>query len=195
MDTEGRDPTDEALMQALAQGDDAALAPLMSRWEMPMRRYLYRLLLNAAEAEDLAQETFVRLYTHRATFDLTARFSPFLYTIASNLAKNRLRWRSVRKLVSLQAPTANETEHEFPDASAATGAERAETAERAEAVRAAVAALPAPLRTAIILAEYEGLSHEEIGRVLHCSAKAVESRLYRARAALREKLAAWLSRA
>ena len=186
--------SDEALMDALAGGRDSALAALMARWERPLKSFLRRMVLNAADADDLAQETFVRIYAARGRFATQRKFSPWLFSIAANLAKNRLRWRKVRRLVSLDAPPAERDgrPREAADDNAATSAEVAETDERARAIRQAIAALPFDLRTVVVLFEYEGQSHAEIGLALGCSAKAVEARLYRARAALRTSLGKWL---
>jgi RNA polymerase sigma factor (sigma-70 family) len=192
MEQEATERDDQELMAALAAGDDHAMSALMARWELPLKRYLQRLLLNTADAEDLAQETFVRLYKNRAQFKAGARVSPLLYAMASNLAKNRLRWRSVRRLVSMDAAEDDAPALQVPDANAASGAESAVDNERVEAVRAAIGALPHDLRTAIVLAEYEGLSHSEIGAALGCTPKAIEGRLHRARLALRPALARWI---
>jgi len=187
-----RELTDEGLMQSLAAGDDTALAPLMTRWEPLLKRFLYRLVLNAADAEDLAQETFVKVYQARQRFGAGARFSPWVYSIASNLAKNRLRWRRIRRLVSLDQPDSSGATYEPTDPRAQSGPSSAESHERIAAVRAAIAALPLDLRTAVILADYEDQSQAEIAAVLGCTPKAVENRLYRAREKLRRALASWL---
>jgi RNA polymerase sigma-70 factor (ECF subfamily) len=193
MSTDALDLSDEQLMAALAGGNDAALAALMSRWELPLRRFLNRILLNPADATELAQETFVRLYRHRTTFSDGSRFSPFLYAIASNLARNRLRWRSVRKLVPFQSSSPERAPLEFIDESAATGPDSAESQERIEAVRGAIRELPPDLRTVVVMFEYEGLPQRDIAGALGCSVKAVETRLYRARGLLRQKLEKWLA--
>ena len=187
------DASDEALMTRLRGGDDNALAPLMSRWEVPMKRYLARIVQNAHEAEELAQETFVRLYQHRDRFRDGARFSPWVYAIAANLARNRLRWWRRRPAVSLEAWTefGGEAADESSAGHAASGA--LEQRECAEAVRAAVAALPVELREALILCEYEGLAQAEAAQALGVTPKAVEMRLYRARAALRNRLQRWVA--
>jgi RNA polymerase sigma-70 factor (ECF subfamily) len=187
------DASDEALMTRLRGGDDNALAPLMARWEVPMKRYLARVVQNAHEAGELAQETFVRLYQHRARFREGARFSPWLYAIAANLARNRLRWWRRRPAVSLEAWTefGGEAADESSAGHAASGA--LEQRECAEAVRAAVAALPVELREALILCEYEGLAQAEAAEALGVTPKAVEMRLYRARAALRNRLQRWVA--
>lgn len=187
-----REVTDEALMQALSEGNDAALAELMTRWEPLLKRFLYRLMLNTADAEDLAQETFVRIYQARRRFGHGARFSPWAYSIASNLAKNRWRWRKVRRLVSLDQPDPQGNLFEPIDPRAVAGPAAAESEERIAAVRAAIAALPHDLRAVVILADYEEQSHAEIASALSCTPKAVETRLYRARDKLRKALSRWL---
>jgi RNA polymerase sigma factor (sigma-70 family) len=185
----GANPSDEDLMNRLQAGDDAALAPLMQRWEMPVKRFIFRLIGNTADAEDLAQEVFVRVYTKRASYRVGAKFSTWCFSIAANQAKNRLRWWRRRPELSLDAWT--EAGGETPDESAA-GAQASQAAMRGErraAVQQAVAALPVDLRTALVLFEYEQQSVIAIADALHCTPKAVENRLYRARQKLSESLA------
>ena len=189
------EPTDEALMGRLASGDDAALAALMVRWELPLKRFLYRLLLDSHEAADVAQETCVRLYQRRETYRAGARFSPWILTIAANLARNRRRWWRRHPAVSLDklAPGACEGTPGWEPADPTAGpAERAQRREAAVAVRAAVAALPHELREIVVLAEYEERPQAEIAAILGCTTKAVEMRLYRARERLRRVLGAAL---
>lgn len=176
-------------MSRLQAGDDRGLDALMSRWQMPLRRFIYRSLHNEADALDLAQETFVRIYTHRAKFRTNAKFSTWLFSIALNLCRDRLRRHVARPTVPLDeavlasAGAADPSGH-APDSDLL----RAETA---QTVRGAVEALPEPLKTAVLLCEYEDLSLAEAAGVAGCSAKAIETRLYRARAVLRESLAAY----
>ncbi len=179
----GAGPSDEELMQRLQAGDEAALTPPMQRWETPVKRLIFRLIGNAAEAEDLAQEVFVRVFTRRAGYRPGARFSTWCFAIAANQAKNRLRWWRRRPVVSLDAWT--DAGGEAVDETAGDGAEQRE---RIAAVQAAVTALPLDLRTALVLFTYEGQSMAEIAAVLGCTAKAVENRLYRARRQLQARL-------
>lgn len=177
-------------MTRLVGGHGAALNDLMERHAERLFRYLARSLQNEDDAADLAQETFVRVYQNRTKFDESQKFSTWLYAIASNLVRDRFRWRTRHPQVSLDA--ANETVGKtfgeaFPD-HAPSASETAQANERAEAVRRAVAALPKELRLPLILSEYEEKSHAEIGKILFCSAKAVETRIYRARKQLRASL-------
>ncbi|MCF7687802.1 MAG: sigma-70 family RNA polymerase sigma factor [Cephaloticoccus sp.] len=177
---------DGELMRRVQSGDEAALGMLMDRWELPVKGLLMRFMHNGHEAADLAQDTFVRVWEQRARFRAGADFKPWLFSIAVNLARNRLRWWRRRPEVTLDAWSgAGETE---------TSAGRMERKEQAMAVRDAISELPRDLRTAVILAEFEGLSQAEIAQVTGTTTKAVESRLYRARTTLRKSLAHWMER-
>lgn len=180
-------------MARLVAGHDAALNDLMERHAEKLFHYLVRCLRNEEDATDLAQETFVRVYQNRARFDASHKFSTWLYVIATNLVKSRYRYRSRHPQVSLDAE--NEVTGESFRESVAednpTPSESLQGAERAEAVRKAVGQLPEELRAPLILSEYEELSHAEIGVILDCTPKAVETRIYRARKLLRENLG-WL---
>jgi len=177
-------------MARLAVGHGAALNNLMERHAEKLFHYLVRVLQNEEDAADLAQETFARIYQNRAKFDPRQKFSTWLYAIASNLVRDRYRWRKRHPQVSLDAAneaTENNFGERFPDP-APSAIETVQETERAEAVRRAVAALPEQLRVPLILSEYEEKSHAEIGGILRCSAKAVEGRIHRARQQLRSSL-------
>jgi RNA polymerase sigma-70 factor, ECF subfamily len=177
-------------MGRLAAGHDPALNELMERHAPKLFNYLIRCLQNEDDAADAAQETFVRVYQNRTKFDSRQKFSTWLYAIASNLVKDRYRWRSRHPQVSLD--TANDTTetgfHETMPGEGPSPGESLEASERVEAVRKAVMELPEELRRPLILSEYEELSHAEIGAILKCSAKAVETRIYRARKHLKSVL-------
>lgn len=181
----GAGPSDEELMRRLQGGDEAALAPLMQHWETPVKRFIFRMIGNTAEAEDLAQEVFVRIYTKRRTYREGARFSTWCFSIAANQARNRLRWWRRRPTLSLNAWTeaGGDTADDSPAGAPASHA--AARHEQIIAVQTAVTALPLDLRTALVLFEYEGQSMVEIAEALGCTPKAVENRLYRARQRLK----------
>ena len=194
MDSTETDAWDRADMARLAAGHDAALNDLMERHATPVFHFLCRMLGNEDDANDLAQETFARVFRARESFRPDARFSTWLFTIAANLARNQIRWRSRHPNVSLDAES-DATDQPLSSTLPATGAsptEAALAAERAAAVRAAVLRLPEDLREAIVLCEWEEKSMAEAAAILETTPKAVESRLYRARQALREKLRKWL---
>src|SRR5437773_1325134 len=184
------DDLDRSDMERLAKGHDDALNSLIERHSKKLFHYLIRQLQNEQDAEDLAQETFVRVYRHRGRFDPAQKFTTWLYTIATNLSRDHLRWRSRHPQVSMDSKdTETETtlENHLPSEAASPDAQLQQS-ETAEGVRRAIAALPEDLRTALILSEYESLSHSEIAAILNCTSKAVETRLYRARKILRERL-------
>ena len=186
--TDAQDATD---MARLVDGHDPALNSLMERHSEKLFHYLIRQLQSEAEAADLAQETFVKVYQNRARFDPKNRFSTWLYTIATNLTRDRFRWRARHPQVALDGE--NETTggtlgDTLPDEKPGP-VEEMQRAERADAVRDAIAHLPEDLRTAIILSEYEGRSQAEIAAISGCSVKAVEGRVFRARQLLRARLA------
>ncbi|AOS44065.1 ECF RNA polymerase sigma factor SigW [Lacunisphaera limnophila] len=188
METEAGVPSDEELMAQLQAGNEAALAPLMQRWEVPLKRFIFRLVGNTAEAEDLAQEVFVRIYTKRSSYRLGAKFSTWCFSIAANLAKNRLRWWKRRPVLSLDAWMDSGGDAADQSATGAQASDKVMKRERIATVQAAVAALPLDLRTALVLFEYEQQSMGEIAAALGCTAKAVENRLYRARQKLQQQL-------
>jgi RNA polymerase sigma-70 factor (ECF subfamily) len=177
-------------MGRVQRGDEAALGALMERWERPVKAVIGRIVLNAGEAEELAQETFVRVWQQREKFRADAEFRPWVFSIAVNLARNRLRWWRRRPEVSLEEWT--ETE-EIGDRRSEIGAGGLERSERAAAVRDAVAELPLELREALVLFEYEEMSHAEIAVAVGATVKAVESRIHRARGKLRARLARWMA--
>ncbi|MET0263022.1 MAG: sigma-70 family RNA polymerase sigma factor [Rariglobus sp.] len=178
-------PSDEALASALARGDDSALDALMLRWQVRLRSFLYRYTQNEADALDLAQETFVRVYRHRSRYREGAKFSTWLFQIALNLARDHARLRHRRPADSLDVvPEPSDTHSPTSDLL---------LAERATAVRSAIADLPENLRSALVLFEYEDKSHAEIAAIVSATPKAVETRLARARALLRQKLSRFLS--
>ncbi len=185
---------DAALMARLAAGDDLALNELMQHWQTPLVAFILRYVGSEAEALDLAQETFVRIYQSRERYQPTAKFSTWLFTIASNLSRNMLRWRQRHPTVSAIATDRSGESHDLLEESTSperSPADNAEHNDLASAVREHILALPHDLKTAVLLFEYEDLSYEEIAGVLGCTPKAVETRLYRARKSLGESLARW----
>lgn len=183
-------------MARLTEGQEAGLDDLMERHGKRLLNYLVRSLQDEDEATDLAQETFVRVYQNRARFDARHKFSTWLYTIASNLVRDRYRWRARHPQVSLDAQNEESGTglvDRMADASS-TPSDSLQSSERAEAVRRAVAALPEELRQPLILAEWEDKAQAEIAAILGCTVKAVETRIYRARKQLRETLVMLLER-
>jgi len=188
------DARDRADMERLAAGNDAALNDLMARHATPVFHFLCRMVSSEDDANDLAQETFVRVFKSAKSFRANEKFSTWLFTIAANLARNHFRWRSRHPNISLDAENA-ETEQSLGSTLPANNPapnEAALATERAAAVRAAVGKLPEDLREAIVLCEWEECSIAEAATILETTPKTVESRLYRARQILRERLKSWL---
>ena len=194
MDTTDTTSIDCADVERLVMGHDAALNDLMERHGQRIFGFLLRMLGNEEDANDLAQETFLRVYQHRATFKAGANFSSWLYTIAGNLARNHYRWRSRHPNVSLDAEreVSGQSLKDTIPSTAAVPSEEALALERAQAVRAAVQCLPEDMREAILLCEWEDFSMADAAAALGTTVKAVESRLYRARIQLRQSLKKWL---
>jgi RNA polymerase sigma-70 factor (ECF subfamily) len=189
------DEQDAQDMARLAGGHDAALNDLMERHAEKLFHYLVRSLQDEADAADAAQETFVKVYQNRVKFDPQQKFSTWLYAIASNLVRDRYRWRSRHQQVSLDADN-EQTESSLKDTLQASGPlpdQTVQAEERADEVRNAVAALPEDLKQPLILALYQDLPQAEIATILKCSVKAVETRIYRARQQLRTALAGLMS--
>lgn len=194
MDTIDPSARDRADMERLIAGHDAALNDLMERHAKPVFHFLCRMLGNEDDANDLAQETFVRVFKSRGSFRAEQKFSTWLFTIAANLARNHFRWRTRHPNISLDAENP-ETEQSLGSTLPANNPapnEQALTAERAKAVRLAVSKLPEDLRGAMVLCEWEERSVAEAAAILETTPKAVESRLYRARQILRARLKGWL---
>jgi RNA polymerase sigma-70 factor (ECF subfamily) len=171
----GGDERDRADMLRLVAGHAAGLNELMERHAPRLFNYLLRSLQNEDDAADLAQETFVRVYQNRAKFDADLKFSTWLYAIASNLVRTQYRYRTRHpQPVPLDAP-AGDTTTDFRESLPHDQPNPSEE-----------------LRTPLILCEYEELSHAEIGAILECTAKAIETRLYRARKQLKSILSRFL---
>lgn len=175
---------DVKLMLACRAGDDGALAALFRRWSSPLLRYLERMVGDAAVAEDLVQETFLRVHRARERYAPDARFSTWLYTIANHLALNELRrprrqreHRSVDEDEDGRAPLVLVGEPPRTE-------ERIDARRVGTAVEAALAELPERQRAALWLSAVEGLSYAEIASSLGTSEKSVKALVHRARVAL-----------
>lgn len=178
---------DRTDLLALQTGDDAAFDRVVARWEQPLCAYAWRYLRNSEDARELALETFIRLHQHRGKLRPDTNLSAWLYTTLTNLCHNRHRWWRRHPSVSLEL-LPNESAGPALDDEAAAPDTAAEHRETLAALDAAIAALPHDLRTTLLLHHFEHLSYREIAGVLGCSERGVETRLYRARQALRSAL-------
>ncbi len=182
-------------MEELQAGHDVARNNLMERHATQVSHFLCRMTGNEDDANDLAQETFVRIFKSRDVFRTEQKFSIWLYAIAANLARNHFRWRQRHPYISLEAenPRTEQSLGSTLTANLPWPRDEALSRERAEAVRAAVKNLPEDLREAIVLREWEEKSVAEAATILETTPKVLESRLYRARRILKERLKSWLN--
>jgi RNA polymerase sigma-70 factor, ECF subfamily len=184
---------DHDLMDATKDGDEAAFYELVKRYRSPITNYVNRMLNDYDMAVDLAQETFVRVYTSAHRYRANHSFSTYIYRIATNLAiselRRRKRWRMV-SIVSFFNPHDGAdvgADLELPDCRPLQDSALLED-ERRQIVRRAVASLPEKYRAPLILRDIEGLEYDRISEVLEMPLGTVKSRINRARNLLREKL-------
>ena len=186
----GADSDAEVMLRAKA-GDQSAFEYLVQKYRRPMVSFMYRMARNAAAAEDLAQEVFLRVYRSRQSYEASAKFTTWLYRIATNLAVNHTRdTRHERPEVQVSLDEPDEesgTTLELPD-----GALNAEQAmvrrERMLAIRKKVEGLPEQQRLAVIMHKYQQMDYRQIAEVLNKSESATKSLLFRAYETLREQL-------
>lgn len=174
---------DDDLMLRAAQGEEAAFRLLVQRWEHQVLAFLIHMLGSVPEAEDLQQETFVKVFRQAASYEARGTFRSWLFRIAGNLARSRLRRRQVLRWVRLDHAALSVADC---GEDALAGLQRAEAE---QSVRAAVAALPARQRQALVLHRFQGLKQSEVAAAMGTSIPGVESLLQRAMATLRIRLA------
>ena len=174
----------------LKAGDASAMELLLARYQRAIHGYLYRMVQNSSAAEDLTQDTFLRVYRARINYQVSAKFSSWLYRIATNLAMNWIRdHRRDRYASTLEDAAVSRASRRL--FSVSSNPERLLLREeRLHRVRDAVAALPHRQRAAVLLHKYGGLDYSEIARVLDCTVSAVRALIARAFVSLRSRLAA-----
>ncbi len=188
-------PDNAQLVAAHLAGDARAFQELVGRYRARLLNFVNRMIGDRERAEDLVQEAFMRAYRHLHRFDPTKKFSTWIYTIASNLAKNELRNRSRSPLVYYQAlrPLGEDDQRplEFEDSSSRPD-DMFNNRYLREMVDATVATLSPHHREVFVLRELEGRSYEEIAELTRCNLGTVKSRLNRARHAFGERIAPYL---
>jgi RNA polymerase sigma-70 factor (ECF subfamily) len=180
---------DAELMLRVREGDSLSFSLLLEKHRGPVIHFLYRMVQNQAVAEELAQEVFLRVYRSRATYEPTAKFTTWLFRIATHLALNSIRDRRNEKLQeSLDREVAD-----GPVRQVATGEPNVEQLLLRQArlleVRQAIESLPGKQRAAVLMHKYDEMEYSQIAGVLNCSESAVKSLLFRAYEALRARLA------
>jgi len=183
--------SDAEVMLRVAAGDDGAFDYLVEKFRRPMVSFMYRMTRNQAVAEELAQEVFLRVYRSRQTYAASAKFTTWLYRIATNLAVNHARdtkYERPENTVNIDEPD-TETGLTVDVADRGLNAEQVILRrERLAAIRKHVEALPERQRAAVIMHKYEGMDYKQIAGVLSLSESATKSLLFRAYETLREKL-------
>ena len=184
----------ETLVERAREGDLDAFEALVAHYQDRVYNYVLRMIYDPMDAQDVAQETFVRAWQGLPRFRGASSFQTWLYRIASNLAIDAARSRKRRGLVtvSLEEPVegmdTTQLEHELPDDSRYEPVQALEQEELRQYVWAAVGELSEKLRPVIVLADLQGLSYGEIAKILGCPVGTVKSRLFNARGQLRDKL-------
>jgi RNA polymerase sigma-70 factor (ECF subfamily) len=194
------DAHDKALMVQIALGDEAALRVLIEKHQGAVYGTIAKMLGDPVEAQDLAQQVFVRVYRAAGTYRATAQFKTWIFTIVRNLVFNEHRRRSRATLISL-SPTENEQSGhsgsgggtDLPDTANKTPGENLLQAEMLRKVDEAILALPDQQRLAIVLRRYDEFSYEQIAEILKTSVPATKSLLFRARETLRVALQEYLA--
>jgi len=190
-----RDP-DIRLMLQVRDDDQAAFAELVERFQHRLVGVMHHLVGNADEAEDLAQEVFLRVYRNRKKYSPQAKFSTWLFTIANNLALNALRNRGRKPIVPLEGtesgPLGARPEEQLAKDVGPTPSYGLRQAELSDRIRAALDTLNERQKMAVILNKFEDMNYAEIAEVMGLTTKAVKSLLSRARARLRDALAGYI---
>jgi RNA polymerase sigma-70 factor (ECF subfamily) len=180
---------DAELMLRVREGDESSFTALLDRHRSPVIHFLYRMVQNQAVSEELAQEVFLRVYRSRATYEPTAKFTTWLFRIATHLALNWIRdGRKEKSQESLDRETVEGATRQVADRGRTVEQELVYQARLAE-VRQAIELLPAKQRAAVLMHKYEEMEYAQIANALGCSESAVKSLLFRAYESLRARLA------
>ena len=185
---------DVELMLAIKAGDEGAFSVLVNRHKNSIVNLTYRYLLNRADAEDIAQEVFLKVYKARKRYTPQAKFTTWLYRVAVNTSLNEIRSRKNRPTHGAAALAGADDEFTptLQDPTAEQPVDGAERTELAELVREAVMDLPERQRTALLLNKFQGLSYEDLAETLEMTIPGIKSLLVRARENVRRKIEPYL---
>jgi RNA polymerase sigma-70 factor, ECF subfamily len=179
--------SDEDLILAFQNGDVSAFEEIVRRYRDPLYNFVARLLGDAFFSEDIVQETLLRVYRNRHRYHQVAKFSTWIYTIASNLAKTELRRRKVRNFFSISSKGEDEKDYDLVD----TGVDIERDVDgilKGEIILKEINALPYHFREAVLLRDVQDLSYEEISDILNVPLGTVKSRVNRGRSRLQKRL-------
>ena len=179
--------TDEDLILAFQNGDVASFEEIVRRYRDPLFNFVVRLLGDAFYSEDVVQETFLRVFRNKHRYHQVAKFSTWIYTIASNLAKTELRRRKVRNFFSISSKGEDEKDYDLQDTS--TDIERdVDGIIKNEIILKEINSLPYHFKEAVLLRDIQDLSYEEISQILSVPLGTVKSRVNRGRSRLQKRL-------
>lgn len=180
---------DAELMLRVRQGDAGSFALLLDRHRAPVIHFVYRMVLNQAVAEELAQEVFLRVYRSRESYEPTAKFTTWLFRIATHLALNHIRdGKNEKTQESLDQEAQDGLSRQVADRQPNVEQEMIRQAKMQE-IRRAIESLPAKQRAAVLMHKYQEMEYSQIAGVLNCSESAIKSLLFRAYETLRARLA------
>jgi len=189
--------SDEELMLSYRGGDEAAFEMLYRRHEKPLLNFFYRVVMNAVDAENLCQETFFRIVRAKKKYEATAKFKTWLFQIALNLCRDRLRRMKHRSHISLnaQASSQNDGDIELQELISDPSSDlekHMETEELGALVQGAITCLPEEEHLVVVLKEYQGTKFSEIANIMNCPIGTVKSLNHRAHKKLRKILAKYI---
>ncbi len=179
--------TDEILIARFQQGDLQAFDTLVRRYKDQLLNYVYRFVGNRVDAEDIIQETFLRVFKNKHYYKEIAKFSTWVYTIAGNLAKTELRRRKRRKFFSVSNFVNDERDYDIPDLDR-NPEQEVDGAIKEAYIQKAIDKLPPKFKEVILLRDVQGFAYEEISQILNIPLGTVKSRVNRGRLKLQEDL-------
>lgn len=179
--------TDEELIARFQEGDEQAYTELVNRYRGKLMTFVYRFVNDMEQAEDIIQDTMLKLYTHKHYYRNIAKFSTWIYTIAGNLAKTELRKRKSRKVTNISQMGPEDRDYELPSVAPETD-EVVQSEYIEKKIQAAIQNLPLHFRTVTILRDIQELSYEEISKIVEVPLGTVKSRINRARLQLQKEL-------
>ncbi len=184
---DSKSPTDEILIERFQQGDYYAFEQIIKRYKDQLVNFAYRFLGDLEDAEDIVQETFLRVYRKKNAYKNVAKFSTWIYTITGNLAKTELRRRKRRKLLSISNLGFEDKDFELP-ASEKGPEENVDNVIKDREIQKAIDSLPEKFKEVIVFRDIQELSYEEISSILKIPLGTVKSRVNRGRLKLQEQL-------
>ena len=179
--------SDEDLIRRFQEGDIYAFDAIVNRYKDQLLNFAFRFLNNLEEAEDVVQETFLRIFRNKHAYRQIAKFSTWIYTIAGNLAKTELRKRKRRKYVYISDMGFDDKEYELEDSQANTERE-VDSLLQEKYIQQAIAELPPRFRQVIVLVDIQELPYEEVSKIMQVPLGTIKSRVNRARLKLQAKL-------